>query len=49
MTTHGRKGLKRVIFGSVTEQVVERVKKTPILLVCGTSKPREKLSEYDLT
>ena len=48
MTTHGRKGLRRMIFGSVAEQVVERVKRTPMLLVCGTGKPRQKLSEYDV-
>ncbi len=48
MTTYGRKGLKRMIFGSVTEQVIERIKKTPMLLVCGTSKPHQKLSDYDV-
>lgn len=48
MTTHGRSGLKRMIFGSVTDQLIERVKRTPMLLVCGSSKPREHLSEYDV-
>jgi nucleotide-binding universal stress UspA family protein len=49
MSTHGRTGLRRMIYGSVAEQVMERVKKTPMLLVSGSAKPREALSEYDVT
>jgi len=33
MATHGHLGLSRMIFGSVTENILQLVKKTPILLV----------------
>jgi nucleotide-binding universal stress UspA family protein len=33
MTTHGRSGLHKMIFGSVTETIIQKVKKTPIFLV----------------
>ena len=33
MTTHAHAGISRMIFGSVTENVIHLVKKTPILLV----------------
>jgi nucleotide-binding universal stress UspA family protein len=33
MATHGQSGLSRMIFGSVTENIMHLVKKTPILLV----------------
>jgi len=33
MATRGRRGLSRMVFGSVTENVVHLVKKTPMLLV----------------
>ena len=49
MTTHGRTGLRRMIYGSVAEQVIERVKKTPMLLVSGSAKPRATMSDYDVT
>lgn len=35
MATRGRTGLSRMIFGSVAENVVHLVKKTPLLLVSG--------------
>jgi nucleotide-binding universal stress UspA family protein len=33
MTTHGRVGINRMIFGSVAENIIHLVKKTPIFLV----------------
>jgi nucleotide-binding universal stress UspA family protein len=33
MTTHGRSGLNRFIFGSVAENVLRRLKRTPLFLV----------------
>ena len=35
MATRGKRGLSRMIFGSVTENVIHLVKKTPLLLVGG--------------
>ncbi len=35
MATRGRRGLNRMIFGSVTESVIHMVKMTPLLLVGG--------------
>jgi len=37
MTTHGRSGLNRFVFGSVAENVLRRLQKTPLFLV----KPRD--------
>jgi nucleotide-binding universal stress UspA family protein len=33
MSTHGRSGVRRVVFGSVTEDVLHRLQKTPVLLI----------------
>lgn len=33
MSTHGRSGFKRFVFGSVTESVLHRLQKTPVFLV----------------
>jgi len=35
MATRGKRGLSKAIFGSVTESVVQMLKKTPMLLVSG--------------
>ncbi len=35
MATRGRTGLSRMVFGSVTEDVIHMLKKTPMLLVSG--------------
>jgi nucleotide-binding universal stress UspA family protein len=37
MTTHGRSGLNRFVFGSVAENIMRRLQKTPLFLV----KPKE--------
>lgn len=36
MATRGKTGLSRFVFGSVTENVIHLIKKTPMLLVSGT-------------
>ena len=35
MATRGRRGLSRMVFGSVTEEVIHSIRKTPMLLVSG--------------
>ncbi len=35
MATRGRRGLSKMVFGSVTEEVIHSIKKTPMLLVSG--------------
>jgi len=35
MATRGKSGISRMIFGSVTESVIQMIKKTPMLLVSG--------------
>jgi nucleotide-binding universal stress UspA family protein len=37
MSTHGRSGFSRFVFGSVTENVLHRLQKTPVLLVRPSS------------
>jgi nucleotide-binding universal stress UspA family protein len=36
MATRGRRGLSKMVFGSVTEEVIHMIKKTPMLLVSGS-------------
>ena len=37
MATRGRSGLSKMVFGSVTENVIHLVKQTPVLLVQPSS------------
>jgi nucleotide-binding universal stress UspA family protein len=38
MSTHGRSGFSRFVFGSVTENVLRRLQKTPVFLIRSSGK-----------
>ena len=52
MSTAGRSGLNRFVFGSVTENVLQRLHRTPLFLIKPSSEPtadmdQERLTEFE--